>query len=90
MDAVDKSGLARQNVNSLEVVTPEFAGRHYSPSEIAELWNLSVDTVRKLFEKEVGVLVLKNTRHRHGKRTYTTLRIPESVVERVHRRLSKV
>ena len=66
------------------------AVRHYSPAEIAELWNLSVDSVRRLFENEPGVLVLGNATPRRGKRSYTTLRIPEHVLERVHRRLSKV
>ena len=74
-------------------VTPDvapFAVRHYSPAEIAELWSLSVDTVRKIFENEPGVLVLGNPQPRRGKRSYTTLRIPANVLERVHRRLSKV
>ena len=64
--------------------------RHYSPAEIAEMWNLSADTVRKLFENESGVLVLGTSTRRSGKRRYTTLRIPEFVLERVHRKLSKV
>lgn len=68
---------------------PPYAVRH-SPAEIAQLWGLSVDSVRKLFEKEPGVLILGNQWPRHGKRSYTTLRIPEHVVERVHRRLSRV
>jgi hypothetical protein len=69
---------------------PTFAVRHYSPVEIASAWGLSTDTVRKLFEHEPGVLVIGNTAPRPGKRSYTTLRIPAFVVERVHRRLSKV
>ena len=55
-------------------------------AEVAELWNLSPDVVRKLFEREPGVLVLGDHGSR-SKRRYTTLRIPQSVVERVHRRL---
>ena len=71
--------------------SPEsFAARHFSPLEIAELWGLSVDSVRKIFENEPGVLVIGNTQPRRYKRSYTTLRIPQAVVERVHRRLSKV
>ena len=69
---------------------PAFADRHYSPAEIAERWSLSADAIRKLFEKEPGVLVIGSTVPRRGKRHYTTLRIPEHVLERVHRRLSKV
>lgn len=67
-----------------------YAVRHYSPAEIAQLWGLSVDSVRKLFEKEPGVLALGNQQPRRGKRSYTTLRVPEHVVERVHRKLSRV
>ena len=54
--------------------------RHYSVTEVAKLWALSRDSVRRLFRREPGVLVM-------GDR-YVTLRIPESVLERVHRRLS--
>ncbi len=64
--------------------------RHYSPAEIGELWCLSPDSVRKIFENEPGVLVLRNMAPRRGKRSYTTMRIPASVIERVHRRLSLV
>lgn len=67
-----------------------FVERHYSASELAELWNLSIDTIRRIFENEPGVLVLGEIRPKRNRRRYTTLRIPESVVARVHRRLSKV
>jgi hypothetical protein len=64
--------------------------RHYSLAEIAELWKLSADCVRKIFENEPGVLVIGNEQPRRGKRSYTTLRIPQTVLDRVHRRMSKV
>jgi hypothetical protein len=67
-----------------------FALRHYCVTEIAALWNLSDDAVRKIFEHEPGVLVIGDTRPTIRKRRYTTLRIPEDVVARVHKRLSKV
>ena len=67
-----------------------FITRHYSPAEIAELWGLSPDSIRKIFENEPGVLVLGSQRPRRGKRSYTTLRIPAHVLERVHRRMSRV
>ena len=54
--------------------------------EIAKIWNLSRDVVRKLFENEAGVFVIGNNASR-SKRGYHTLRIPESVAERVHRHL---
>ena len=61
--------------------------RHYSPEDLGKLWNFSGDTVRRLFEREPGVLVIERARSRNARR-YRTLRIPESVAERVHRRLS--
>ena len=54
--------------------------RHYSVTEVASLWALSRDSVRRLFRREPGVLAMGDK--------YVTLRIPESVLERVHRRLS--
>ena len=60
---------------------------HLCVAEIADRWGLSPDAVRKLFEREPGVIVLGGSRA--GKRRYTTLRIPLSVVERVHRRLQR-
>jgi hypothetical protein len=59
---------------------------HFSPEQLGERWNLSADTVRRLFEKEPGVLVIERKRSRA--RRYRTLRIPESVAQRVHRRLT--
>ena len=68
---------------------PKFAMQHYTVAEIASLWNLSENTVRRLFEKEPDVLIFGNQKPRFGRRRYFTLRIPEFVVERVHRRLSR-
>lgn len=61
--------------------------RHYSVYELATAWGMSDDFVRRLFVHEPGVVLF--VRHRPGKRTYRVLRIPESVANRVHRRMSK-
>ena len=63
---------------------------HFSVAQVAERWGLSADTVRRLFVHEPGVLVIEPVRGRFSRRRYRTLRIPESVAERVHRRLSVV
>src|SRR2546425_298246 len=63
-----------------------FTERHYTVAEIASMWNLAPDTVRRMFEREPGVLVLGDADGGKGKRRYTTLRIPESVAQRVYRR----
>jgi hypothetical protein len=70
-----------------QIETSVHIERHYAVTEIAEMWNLSPDKVRELFEKEPGVLVLGERSPRH-KRRYVTLRIPKTVLERVHSRLS--
>jgi hypothetical protein len=70
--------------------TPSFAERHYSISEIAALWNLGRDAIRKLFENEPDILMIGASQSNRRKRRYVTLRVPAHVVERVHRRLSKV
>lgn len=62
---------------------PELAAveRHFSVQEIAQLWQVSDDTVRRTFTREPGVLTI-------GRGRRSLLRIPESVLERVHRRMS--
>jgi hypothetical protein len=72
------------------VVTLPATERHYSPQEIAKLWNVSIGTVRRLFENEHGVLAIRVGKKSGGRRAYTTLRIPEAVIERVHRRMLNV
>lgn len=70
-----------------QIDEPIHAERHYTVLEIAKLWNLSSDTVRDLFQHETGVIAIGNP-YPNRKRRYVTLRIPHSVVERVHSRLS--
>jgi hypothetical protein len=62
--------------------------RHYSPADLAKVWSVDVETIRNLFRNEPGVLKIGEKAARH-KRTYLTLRIPESVALRVHKRLSE-
>jgi len=63
------------------------AEKHYTPAELAELWGVSVQTIRELFKSEDGVLKIGSDGNRR-RRAYKTLRIPHSVAERVHTRLS--
>ena len=70
-----------------QIQTSVHIERHYSVAEIAEMWSLSPDKVRELFESEPGVLVIGERSPRH-KRRYVTLRVPQTVLERVHSRLS--
>jgi hypothetical protein len=74
-------GVLAQQENAVPVE------RHYAVIEVAELWNLSPDKVREIFEHEPGVLVIGDRNPRH-KRRYRTLRIPQTVLLRVHNRLA--
>jgi len=64
--------------------------RHYSVAEVAKMWTVSSDMVRRIFQAEPGVLVFGDARPKYGRRRYLTLRIPESVLEKVHRKLSHI
>ena len=61
--------------------------RHYSVDELASIWGVSDDFVRRLFLNEPGVVVF--FKHRPGKRTYRTVRIPEFVARWVHLRMER-
>lgn len=80
-------GVRQSMAVPMQVETSVHIERHYAISEIAEMWNLSADKVRDLFEGEPGVLLIGERNPRH-KRRYVTLRVPQSVLERVHHRLS--
>jgi hypothetical protein len=58
---------------------------HYSIQKVSEMWGLSENAVRDIFRDEPGVFRVARPKGRY-KRAYTTLRIPHSVIERVHRR----
>jgi len=60
-------------------------GKVYSPRELAQLWQLSENSVRRLFADEAGVFTMGNPNPR-GRRGYTTIRIPEAVAMKVWRR----
>ena len=64
--------------------------QHFPVQQIAESWGISAASVRRLFEGQPGVLalsmprLLKNRKHR----PHVLLRIPASVVERLHQQWS--
>lgn len=65
--------------------------KHWSPIEIAERWGISPQMVRTVFQDEPGVLLIGEPSGRVGrklKRSYMTMRVPQSVMDRVHLRRS--
>lgn len=59
--------------------------RHFTVTEIAKRWGMSEKSVRRFFADEPGVLKW-GSHETHKKRGYCNLRIPESVLIRVHQR----
>jgi len=83
-------GPSREQPQALPVGV-EFE-RHFSPKQIAEAWAVSTAKARRMFQNEPGVIRIGEPSRRLGrklKRRYYSLRIPQSVVERVHARLGK-
>jgi hypothetical protein len=57
--------------------------RHYRIGELATLWNIGRETVRKLVKDDPGVLKIRIG----GKKTHTTYSVPASAAKRIHTRL---
>lgn len=60
--------------------------KHYTVGEIAERWHVDYSTAQAMFETEPGVLKF-GPGERRFKRSHVSLRVPESVMVRVHRKL---
>jgi len=85
---MEASSMAAEAMILTEPVTAPALERHYSVAHVAELWRLSETKVRELFRDEPGVLQTQLRTLRSRKRQNVTLRIPESVLLRVHERMS--
>jgi hypothetical protein len=70
-------------IQQQERPTPLALERHYSAQEIAALWNISDCTVRRIFRGQPGVIEIGANESRYG-RSYKVMRIPESVVLKLH------
>jgi hypothetical protein len=57
--------------------------KHYTPQELAELWGVSANTVRRMFTGELGVLEFGSDETRWSRKR-KVMRIPASVVLRIH------
>jgi len=70
----------------MEAPDTSFAERHYRIGELAKLWSLGRETVRRLVKDEPDVVKIRQGR----KKAHTTYSVPASVADRIHRRLSNV
>lgn len=55
--------------------------------QVAEMWSLSENKIRELFRDEPGVFQTQLRTLRSRKRQNVSLRIPESILLRVHRQM---
>ncbi|HWO29843.1 MAG TPA: hypothetical protein VNO32_13700 [Candidatus Acidoferrum sp.] len=62
--------------------------KHFNLSELAAMWGLSVETIRKLFADDPGVVKMPSASGPKGRRRYRIFRIPSSAAARLHKRLS--
>jgi len=76
------SGAGERPINA---VVPSME-RHFTVAELSKRWFFSENTIRRLFSEEPGVVRIARPQTR-SKRGYTSIRIPERIAERVHRRL---
>jgi hypothetical protein len=61
--------------------------KHYTVADVSTLWGISEDLVRDIFRDETSVLRIRRPATKM-KRAYSTLRIPESTLNRVYSELS--
>ena len=57
--------------------------QHFRISELAELWRVGRETVRKLVKDEPGVIKIRLRR----KKAHTSYSVPESIARRIYTRL---
>jgi hypothetical protein len=60
----------------------------YTVKELAFLWNMSPESIRRMFVNEPGTLVFRM--QATGRRTYRNVRIPGTVALRVQNRMTVV
>ena len=77
------------NAEGIEDEIPRALQAHYSIAEIALLWNTGVDFVRDLFKNQPDVLRVLRP-ETSGKRSYCTMRISQSTLDRVYLECSSV
>jgi hypothetical protein len=60
-----------------------YAEKHFRVGELAALWSLGRETVRKAVMDDPGVMKIRMGR----KKAHTTYSVPASVAQRIHTRL---
>jgi hypothetical protein len=83
----DKTEVFNHAVMQNEHNIPRVLEQHYTIDELSERWHISPKFLRRIFVDEPGVVKFGRSANRL-KREKIFLRVPASVAERVHTRLS--
>jgi len=78
---------SKRKIGKADLFVDDGLQETFTVAQIASLWQLSTDTIKRMFEGEPGVQALGNKNPR-GKRKRITLRIPRAVMERVKKKFS--
>ncbi len=57
--------------------------KHYRISELAHIWGLGRETIRRIIKDDPGVIKIRMGR----KKSHTVYSVPESIARRIHTRL---
>lgn len=76
--------FGRESTMTTSEIAKQFEERHYTIGELAEMWRFSPEFVRQIVRVEPGVT--EWVRQQPGRRRYSVIRVPQSVVERLYRR----
>jgi hypothetical protein len=79
----DYRGKRRPSLAANELAENTAFERHYRIGDLARLWGLGRETVRKLVKDDPGVVKIRMGR----RKAHTIYSIPESAVRRIHTRL---
>jgi hypothetical protein len=66
-----------------DLLTPSAFEKHYRIGELARMWGLGRETVRKLVKDDPGVIKIRLGR----KKAHTIYSVPASAAHRIHTRL---
>ena len=80
MSAVPTYGSSRTALSGVDDAPFE---KHYRIGDLARMWGLGRETVRKLVKDDVGVVKIRMGR----KKAHTIYTVPESAARRIHTRL---
>ena len=78
----NETALKFDEIFAASTENPAFE-KHYRIGDLARLWGLGRETVRKLVKDEPGVIKIRMGR----KKAHTMYSVPESAAHRIHTRL---